>query len=69
VLTVCDNAKESCPVFSGKTERVHWSIQDPAEAHASKEEKLAVFRNIFGGIQQRVQLLVAAHSSEKEVPR
>jgi len=32
VITVCDRAKESCPVFPGATERVHWSFDDPADA-------------------------------------
>src|SRR5688500_15575218 len=32
VITVCDNAKESCPVFPSQTERVHWSFDDPAAA-------------------------------------
>src|SRR6185295_401120 len=32
VITVCDNANQQCPMFPGKTERIHWSIEDPAEA-------------------------------------
>ena len=42
VITVCDNAKESCPVFPGKTQRIHWSFDDPAEADGSDAEVLAV---------------------------
>jgi len=44
VITVCDNAKESCPVFPAKTRRIHWSIDDPAEVQGSEEERLAAFR-------------------------
>ncbi len=67
VLTVCDNAKESCPVFPGKAERVHWSIPDPADATGTDDEKMAVFRKIFSEIQQRIRLLVAVHSPKKGV--
>jgi arsenate reductase len=55
VMTVCDNAKESCPVFPGKAERIHWSFNDPAEAEGSEEEKLAVFRRVRGEIRDRLK--------------
>lgn len=54
VITVCDNAKESCPVFPGKTQRIHWSFDDPAEAEGSDEEKLAVFRRVRDEIRERL---------------
>jgi arsenate reductase len=46
VLTVCDNAKESCPVFPGRTIRVHRSFEDPAEVKGSEEERLIAFRRV-----------------------
>jgi arsenate reductase len=46
VLTVCDNAKESCPIFPGQTTRLHHSFDDPAEQKGSEEERLAVFRRV-----------------------
>jgi arsenate reductase (thioredoxin) len=46
VITVCDNAKESCPVFPATTKRIHWSIEDPAAFHAPEEQRLAEFRRI-----------------------
>jgi arsenate reductase len=46
VLTVCDNAKESCPVFPGHTNRIHHSFSDPADVQGSEEERLAAFRQI-----------------------
>jgi len=46
VITVCDNAKESCPVFPTTTKRIHWSIEDPAAVHGSEELRLAEFRRI-----------------------
>ncbi len=39
VVTVCDNAKESCPVFTGATQTLHWPFDDPADATGSDEEK------------------------------
>ena len=46
VLTVCGNAKESCPVFSGKTVTIHWNFEDPAALQGSQEERLALFRRV-----------------------
>lgn len=46
VLTVCDNAKESCPVFPGETGAVHHNFEDPAAAQGSDEEKLTAFRRV-----------------------
>ena len=46
VLTVCDNAKESCPVFPGNAAMLHHSFEDPAAVPGSDEEKLAAFRRV-----------------------
>jgi arsenate reductase len=46
VLTVCDNAKESCPLFPGKTVTLHHSFEDPATLQGSEAERLALFRRI-----------------------
>ena len=46
VLTVCDNAKESCPIYPGHANRVHHAFEDPAVAGGSEEERLAVFRRV-----------------------
>jgi arsenate reductase len=46
VITVCDNANESCPVFPDDTERIHWSILDPAAVEGSESERLAAFRRV-----------------------
>lgn len=46
VLTVCDNAKESCPIFPGQTVTIHHNFEDPAALEGSKEERLAAFRRI-----------------------
>ena len=46
VLTVCDNAKESCPIFPGKTVTIHQNFEDPAALQGSEEERLAAFRRV-----------------------
>ncbi len=46
VLTVCDNAKESCPVFFGEATRLHHSFNDPATVEGTEEKRLAAFRQI-----------------------
>jgi arsenate reductase (thioredoxin) len=55
VITVCDNAKESCPVFPARTQRIHWSIEDPAPVQGSEEERLAVFRRIRDELRSRLR--------------
>lgn len=55
VITVCDNAKESCPAFPGRAERIHWSFDDPAAAEGHEEERLAVFRRVRDEISARLR--------------
>lgn len=51
VITVCDNAKESCPVFFGAAKRLHESFDDPAALNGSEEERLALFRRVRGELR------------------
>jgi len=46
VITVCDNARESCPVFFGGARRLHRDFEDPAALNGSAEDRLALFRRI-----------------------
>jgi len=46
VLTVCDHAKETCPIYPGHTKRIHHNFEDPAAAGGSEAERLAIFREI-----------------------
>ncbi len=55
VITVCDNAKQSCPIYPAKTKRIHWSIEDPAALQGSEEERLAAFRRIRDELRLRLQ--------------
>jgi arsenate reductase len=54
VITVCDNANQRCPVFPGKTQRIHWSFDDPAVATGSDEEQLAAFRRVRDQIHEKL---------------
>ena len=46
VITVCDNARESCPIFPATTQRIHWSLDDPAAVQGTEEQRLAEFRRV-----------------------
>lgn len=54
VITVCDDARDACPVFPGVHESMHWSYPDPAKATGSEEERLAAFRSVLTGLGQRI---------------
>jgi len=54
VITVCDNAKESCPIFAGKTKLIHWNLKDPADTKGTSEEKLIVFRQVRDEIKKQI---------------
>ena len=54
IITVCDNAKESCPVFPSNAERIHWSFDDPAVALGTHEEKLSEFRRVRDEIHDKL---------------
>lgn len=57
IITVCDRAKESCPIFPGEPKVAHWSIPDPAAATGADQEKLRAFREAARQIQRRIELL------------
>ena len=58
VVTVCDNALESCPVFPGAGRTVHWPFDDPADAEGTEEERLAVFRRVRSQITDRIRVFL-----------
>ena len=70
VVTVCDEARQVCPVFPGAHESLHWGYEDPAEATGSEEERLAVFRRVFiqlgGRIGQFVPLALRQQGERRD---
>jgi Protein-tyrosine-phosphatase len=54
VITVCDNANEQCPVFPGKTKRLHWSFEDPAAVAGDEDARLKAFRKVRDQIEKRL---------------
>jgi len=59
VITVCDRAKESCPVFPGQPVLAHWGMPDPADVAGDEAVKRAAFKDAFLVISRRIELLLA----------
>ncbi len=61
VITVCDHARESCPVFSGQVKnRLHMGFPDPADARGTDEEILSVYREVRDRIREAMEGFVKA---------
>jgi arsenate reductase (thioredoxin) len=55
VITVCDNARDDCPVFPGNAERLHWSFEDPAAIEGDDEVRLKAFRVVRDQIRKSLK--------------
>ena len=62
VITVCDNARETCPVFPGQPAMVHWSLRDPAAATGTDEEIYETFKQVAREIENRIEQFMASSS-------
>ena len=60
VITVCDSARQNCPVFPGEGERFHWGYDDPTAVEGTDEERLEAFRRVFTAISARIDLFMNA---------
>ncbi len=58
LITLCGDARESCPVVPAKVEKRHWNLEDPARAEGTEDQVLAKFREIRDQIKEYVQQLV-----------
>jgi arsenate reductase (thioredoxin) len=63
VITVCDSANESCPVFPGAKHRRHWSIDDPSRVAGSDADRLAAFRRARDELRARIEAELLAPSN------
>ena len=54
VITVCDNARERCPIFPGTWKFLHWSFDDPAAVEGTHEQRIAAFRKVRDEIIKRI---------------
>jgi arsenate reductase (thioredoxin) len=72
VITVCDQAREACPVFPGEHEAIHWGFDDPAAAQGTDEQRMAVFRRVMGEITLHIKPFVEvarrAHGRDQGIP-
>ena len=66
VVTVCDRASESCPIFPGDPERIHWSIPDPAAVEGDEKTRARAFQEAAAELTTRIRfLLVAIHRESR----
>lgn len=66
VITVCDEARQSCPVFPGGRKTLHWGYPDPSEATGTEEERLAAFRSVFTALGERISTFVIIAQRERD---
>ena len=63
LITVCDSARETCPVFPAAVERLHWPFDDPAAVEGSPDARLAAFRRIRDEIHARIKSYLSETTS------
>ena len=63
VITVCDNARETCPVFPGTVKRLHWPFEDPAVMEGPENVRLAAFRKVRDQIHGRIMVFLNGDES------
>lgn len=59
VITVCDNAKQACPIFPGEGERLHWGLEDPAAVTGDDALRLAAFEKTYEKLRGTIQSFAA----------
>ncbi len=67
VITVCDRAAETCPVFPGDPERIHWSFEDPAAVVGSDEQKQRAFDATATQLLSRIRLWLSLPGINKRI--
>ncbi len=62
VISVCDHAAQTCPVFPGEVERIHWSIKDPFHGWDVDESKLPDYRATRDDLKQRIETFISTQN-------
>ena len=68
VITVCDRARQTCPVFPGDHNSMHWGLDDPAEVEGSDEQKLEAFRRTRTEVATRLRPFVELARRARQTP-
>lgn len=66
VITVCDQARQICPVFPGIHKSLHWGFEDPADATGTDDEKMAVYRNVFTLMRAQIRSFIPVALRNRE---
>ncbi len=66
VITVCDNAREACPIFPGQPALAHWGMEDPASVEGDDATKRQAFREALQLISRRIDLMLALPAEKLE---
>jgi arsenate reductase len=66
VVTVCNNAREQCPIFPAVKGRAHWDLEDPAACAGTDAEKVEKFRSVRDQIFSRIEAFVRGHRNAPE---
>ena len=65
VITVCDSAAESCPLFPGRARRIHWSFADPAAASGDEATVLKAFIAVRDGLEKKLRDWLRSHERQR----
>ncbi|HEY7526436.1 MAG TPA: arsenate reductase ArsC [Candidatus Limnocylindria bacterium] len=68
VITVCDSARQNCPVFPGAEESAHWAVDDPAEVDGDEAVRLAAFRRARDDLRNRIRMFLLAAGRDDVAP-
>jgi arsenate reductase len=68
LITVCDQARESCPIIPGAAQQAHWSIDDPSAVSGDEEARLRAFRTARDALRDRIRMFMLA-AGRDDLPR